>query len=161
MIDTRAKYLNFSWLIEDQIGASRGPIEAADLAYLRQQGIKALVRMSEGPLIRASEIKSQGIEDCHEPIPDLSAPFIEQIERMISFIEDCIARSKPVGVSCDGGYGRTGTILACYLVRKGFDPEEAINYVKVKRPGSMLTLDQKQALNKYALRIKGKISQTT
>ena len=154
MTDNRDNYLTFGWLIEGQIAGSRGPKEPADLIYLQQHGIEALVRMSDEPKIKASEIKRQGLEDCHEPTADLTAPSVEQIDRMNDFIEDCLARNKPVCVSCDGGYGRTGTLLVCYLVSKGFNAEEAIKNVKAKRPGSIFQIDQEQAMTEYALRIR-------
>ena len=153
MADNRNNYLNFGWLIEGQIAGSRGPKEIADLIYLQQHGIEALVRMSDEPEIAASEIKRRGIEDCHEPTPDLLAPSVEQIDRMNAFIENCLARSKPVCVSCDGGYGRTGTLLVCYLVSKGLNEEEAIKNVKAKRPGTIFTVDQQKTMVEYALRI--------
>jgi len=157
MTDNLNNYLNFGWLIEGQIAGSRGPKEPADLIYLQQQGIEALLRMSEWPRIKTSEIKRRGIEDCHEPTTDLMAPSVEQIDRMNAFIEDCLARGKPVCVSCDGGYGRTSTLLICDLVSKGFNAEEAIKNVKAKRPGSIFQIDQEQAMIEYALRIRHQV----
>lgn len=51
------------------------------------------------------------------------------------------------------GLGRTGTLLACYLVRReGLDAGEAIVRVRRIRPGSVETREQAQAVEAFALR---------
>ncbi len=69
---------------------------------------------------------------------------------MIKFITEAISAGRPVGVSCGAGLGRTGTILACYLVSQGFDPSTTINEVRAKRPGSIETKEQEQTIITYA-----------
>ena len=63
---------------------------------------------------------------------------------------DSVSAGRPVGVSCGAGLGRTGTILACYLVSQCFSAEEAINKVRVRRPGSIETREQEDAILAYA-----------
>jgi protein-tyrosine phosphatase len=48
------------------------------------------------------------------------------------------------------GYGRTGTVLAAYLVAKGAEPEEAIDRVRRARPGSIETVEQEHAVHLFA-----------
>ena len=50
---------------------------------------------------------------------------------------------------CGGGLGRTGTLLACYLVRQGLPAAEAIERVRAVRPGSVETRQQAQAVHAY------------
>ena len=69
---------------------------------------------------------------------------------MVLFISKAIAAGRPVGVSCGAGLGRTGTMLACYLVSNGLDAEKAINEVRAKRPGSIETKAQSDAVHAYA-----------
>ena len=64
-----------------------------------------------------------------------------------------MAGGKPVGVSCHAGIGRTGTTLACYLVKKGRTAEKAMQEVAIKRRAGIETDDQKQAVRDYARRI--------
>ena len=52
MSNNRNNHLNFSWFIDDKIAGSRGQKEPTDHIYLQQQGIKALVCMSEGLWIK-------------------------------------------------------------------------------------------------------------
>ncbi len=144
---------NFGWLIENEIAGSRGPKSAEHLEFLRLQGIRALVRMSDKPGISHNEIKKMGFADCHQPVPDLMPPSPAQLDHMLDFISKCIAESKPVAVSCDGGIGRTATLLVCYLVMKGFNFDESVRQVKEKRPGSILTPEQQKAVEEYGLRL--------
>ena len=53
-------------------------------------------------------------------------------------------------VHCDAGIGRTGTMLACYLVSKGYNAEKAIEEVRIKRPGSIETVKQEEVIVKFA-----------
>jgi atypical dual specificity phosphatase len=61
-----------------------------------------------------------------------------------------------VAVHCGGGLGRTGTLLACYLVSaEGLPADAAIARVRAARPGSVETEDQEQAVRRYAERLNG------
>ena len=153
MISDSNYYLNFSWVIDGQVAGSRGPRSYADLKFIREQGLAALVRVTDSPWVTPGEIEELGMADCHEVVRDMTAPSMGQIEHMVGFIERCLAEGKPVGVSCDGGHGRTGTLLACYLVAKGLSAEEAIRQLKVKRPGSTLAPEQEEAVGRYALQL--------
>jgi len=39
-------------------------------------------------------------------------------------------------VSCNAGYGRTGTVIACVLVTTGMSADQAIAELITKRPGA-------------------------
>jgi len=144
------RYLNFSWLIENEIAGHRGPQYTEHLAFLKEKGIRALVRMTAVPRFKPDEIKKAGFSDYYLYIPDMQAPAVDRIESMVDFINHSLKAGRPVGISCDGGFGRTATLLACYLTTHGFSAADAIKEVKRKRPGSILTKEQEQVLIKFA-----------
>lgn len=61
-----------------------------------------------------------------------------------------IAAGRVVAVHCGGGLGRTGTLLACYLARRGLNPADAIAQVRRVRPVSVETRVQVAAVEAYA-----------
>ena len=136
--------LNFSWVIDGKLAGHEAPLSKQDLVWLKQQGVLALVRLIEKNKaeVSASQIGKLGMWDLHEPVPDFDIPKPDQIDRIIQFIDMAISAKSPVGVSCEFGLGRTGTILACYLVKQGLDAIAAIDEVRKKRPGSIETEEQ-------------------
>jgi atypical dual specificity phosphatase len=120
--------MNFSWLEHGWLAGCRGPRTDADLAFLARVGIRALVRLAaeEETGVCASDVEQHVMEDCYEPVEDWTAPLQEQIDRVVAFINRALSSGKPVAVSCGAGYGRTGTILGCYLISKGLSAQAAI-----------------------------------
>ena len=147
--------MNFSWIIYDSLAGHEGPSSEQDLVWLKRQGILALLRLIEkdNAEISATQITKLGMWDCHEPVGDYGVPKPEQIDRVIKFIEMSNTAHRPVGISCKFGLGRTGTILACYLVHNGYDANSAIDEVRKKRPGSIETQGQEDAVRSYAHKV--------
>ena len=144
--------LNFSWLIVGNVAGHAAPLSGHDLIWLFNQGIRALVRMATDPQVSFADITMAGLEGQYEPVQDWAAPTQAQLDRMVEFIRESVAHEKPVGVSCTAGQGRTGTVLACYLVSTGYGAEVAISEVRSKRPGSIETKSQEDAVKAYAKR---------
>lgn len=124
--------LNFCWLVPGKLAGCRGPRTEQDLRGLNAIGIRAIVRLADNgeAMVSMSQVEESGIKDCHEPVPDFCAPDLSQVDHALSFVDAALAAGKPVAISCGAGYGRTSTLLACYLVRQGHSAVEAIQLVK-------------------------------
>ena len=139
-------YLNFSWILEGSLAAAQGPTSRRDLIFLKLHEIRSIVRMEE----RTMTGEALEMEDLYEPVPDYTAPSIDQIHRMVTFIEAEIETwEHPVVVTCQAGLGRTGTVLASYFVYVGYKPEDAIKLIREMRPGSIQTAEQEDAIKSY------------
>ena len=141
------EYLNFSWILEGSLAGAQGPTSRRDLMFLQRQGIEAVVRMEENTI--SAEVWQ--LLDLYEPVTDFTAPSLEQIDRMVRWTEDQIENwERPVVITCFAGLGRTGTVLACYLVYTGYTPQAAIDLVRQLRPGSIVNAEQEAAVHEYA-----------
>ena len=157
-LDSRLMALNFSWLEEGLVAGCRGPRTDEDLALLRSLEVEALVRLAAEAEtgLTSADVERSAIRDCYEPVPDRTAPSQTQIDRVVSFINGAVANREAVAVSCDAGYGRTGTILGCYLVSQGLSAEAAIEKLITTRPCSREILGvpgQKEAVFEFHRRM--------
>jgi atypical dual specificity phosphatase len=148
--------LNFSWVIDKKLAGSRGPRSKSDLTALKRQGIGALVRLVEPyeTWVTANDVNGLGLEDYNEPVPDFHAPTQAQIDKIIAYIDAHIERGIPVGVSCNAGIGRSGVVLACYLVHKGLTAKEALELVRRKRGRGPEVPEQIETVETYWFRVK-------
>jgi len=94
-------------------------------------------------------ITQAGIEHLNIGIPDFTAPTLPQLKRIISFINAMNDKFKPVLVHCYAGIGRTGTVVAAYLICHDYDVEGALNKVRARIPGAVQTTDQEHILHVY------------
>ena len=141
--------MNFGWVLNDELAGSQGPASLDDLSFLYHQGVRAVIRMEERT-IAADSGNDSDLVDMFEPVPDFTPPGLDQIQRMIEFIDQQTSEQRPVVVSCYAGIGRTGTVLACYLVHRGASAADAIERVRELRPGSVQTPEQEAAVLQYA-----------
>lgn len=139
---------NFGWLIEHQLAGVSYPRSEEALALLQKLGVRALLTLTEEPL-PTDLLTEYKFQTEHLPVADFTAPTLDQVERAIATIEGFLAQGLPVAVHCAAGLGRTGTVLACYLVTQGSSAREAIEQVRTRRPGSIETPEQVAVIEEY------------
>lgn len=157
---------NFTWVIPRRLagmalptGAHRrraggradfeaDPVLEQDLMRLKELGVGTVVSLTREPLHGAT-LDHCGIRSLHMPVEDMTAPSPEQIRRAVEYIDEHIAQGGVV-VHCMAGIGRTGTVLAGYLVWRGSTPEAAIAEIRTSRPGSVETFDQESSIFRFA-----------
>ncbi len=119
-----------------------------ELRPLEQAGIRALACLLNLPShVRIFE--SWGFSFLCWPIANGQPPSQEQIVAIVHFVDDCRARQQPVAVFCEAGLGRTGTVIAVYLIRKGMSAREAISLVRSKEPSAVETLVRIKFLEEF------------
>ncbi len=127
----------FYWLAEGELAGSGYPGPCLDWLF-NTQGIRAILSLH--PLAPADHEKAQqlGIQVKTIAIPDFTAGSSDQREKALQIIDKFREKNLPTLVHCQGGLGRTGMLLALYLVqRKSVSPESAISQIRHLRHGSI------------------------
>jgi len=114
----------------------------ADLETLRTRWqVTTLVTLMEDHEFKTVKIptllesvKQHGIVSVHFPIPDIGVPrSLDELDSLLKDIESRLAKGERIAIHCLGGIGRTGTIAACLLLRRGLPLKEATRIVQETR----------------------------
>lgn len=131
-----------------RITAGGGPLAAYpdELPVWWADGIRAVVCMVEAPQA-AGFYQTAGFAYHFMPVPDGAAPKVDQFQKFLGFVMRHRAMKMPVAVHCEAGMGRTGTAIAGYLIMtEKLTPEEAVERVRLVRPGAVESLEQMKFL---------------
>jgi atypical dual specificity phosphatase len=141
----------FSWVEKPLLAGMARPSGPEDLVWLRQQGIELLISLTEDRP-RRDWVNDAGLMVMHVPVEDMEPPTQDQLDRCVSAIDKAHEQKMGVAVHCGAGLGRTGVVLACYLVTKGLSAQNAVARVRRLRPGSIETDEQAEAVVEFARR---------
>ena len=138
---------NFSWLIEGKLAGSAIPTSKDEIKWIQEEGVKSIVTIREEPL---DEDWINGMNYLHVLSDDMGVPSFDDLKSSVDYIHKKIQNKEPVLVHCLAGLGRTGTILACYLIKyEKMSAVNAIQHVREKRYGSIQSLVQEEMIFQY------------
>lgn len=129
----------FYWIRESMLAGSsrpgglRGDRLATDLDELQARGIGAIVSLTETAL-DIYAVQELGMSYAHIPIVDMTAPSPAQLFDALDAIDLAHGENRAVVVHCLAGQGRTGTVLAAWLIRQGATTDEAIGEIRAVCP---------------------------
>ena len=144
---------NFSWLIEGKLAGSAIPTSKDEIKWLQEQGVKSIVTIREVPL---DDDWVDEMKYLHVLSDDMGVPSFDDLKNSVEYVRDRIQDNEPVMVHCLAGLGRTGTILACYLIKyEKMSAEDAIQHVREKRHGSIQSFVQEEMIFQYEKALNG------
>lgn len=83
------------------------------------------------------------------PVVNHEAPTQDQLSFGAESIEKLLEQKRNIYIHCKNGHGRAPMFVAAYLIRKGYEPGEAIELIASKRKGVHLHEPQEKALQEY------------
>ena len=143
---------NFSWIIEKKLAGSAIPTSKEEVDWLKEEGVKSIVTIREEPL---DDDWIDDIEYLHIHSNDMGVPEFDDLIFSVDFIHRQLENNEPVMVHCLAGLGRTGTILACYLIKyKKMSADDAITKIRKERSGSIQSYSQEEIIFRFEKFIK-------
>ncbi|VEN50176.1 unnamed protein product [Callosobruchus maculatus] len=137
----------YTWIEAGELAAFAWPQTTGNLTYLWNDGIRHIITLSAEKI---PDLKDTAFEWTYIPVPECHAPTIEDIFKFIRTIQWCKKRGLPVGVHCRMGLGRTGVMVAVYLMYfHGMSATQALRNLRYLRPGSVDSEEQERCILEY------------
>mmetsp|Transcript_43602 Transcript_43602/g.102499 ORF Transcript_43602/g.102499 Transcript_43602/m.102499 type:complete len:311 (-) Transcript_43602:66-998(-) len=141
------KFIAFRGPISDQYRSSRrrtsfrGLTEwalppSSYVSLFKELGVSTVVRLNEADTYNKEEFCRESIEHHELFFEDCTVPTLEQVQQ---FHDICDSARGSVAVHCMAGLGRTGTMIATWIMKNfGWTAREAIAWLRIVRPGSVM-----------------------
>lgn len=143
----------FRWAVPGMLAGTPQPGVVApvdhDLMLLRQVGITHLITLTEDDMDQDA-LARYGLKNTHLSIFDRKAPSASQMHMLLVRMQRLMEAGEVLAVHCKAGLGRTGLVLATWLVRDGgLSAEAAIDRLRKINPGYIQSDEQLAFLHHY------------
>ncbi|QNP49314.1 phosphatase domain-containing putative toxin [Diaphorobacter aerolatus] len=145
----------FTWIDDDRLAGTPYPGILADVSHdlmaLRDAGITHLISLTEQPF-PATVAASFGIGCSALPMADMGVPSLSAGVALCSHMDALLAAENVIAVHCRAGLGRTGTVLAMYLIWQQLGRQAAprvIASIRSRNTGMIQSIVQERFLEDF------------
>ncbi|XP_074851204.1 dual specificity protein phosphatase CDC14B isoform X5 [Carettochelys insculpta] len=154
----KAENGDFNWIIPNKFIAFSGPhsrsktengyphhAPEAYFPYFRRHKVTTIIRLNK-KMYDAKRFADAGFEHYDLFFADGSIPSDTIVK---TFLNICENAEGVIAVHCKAGLGRTGTLIACYIMKHyRMTAAETIAWIRINRPGSVIGPQQHFLLEK-------------
>lgn len=146
----------FTWVRDARLAASGRPYSKAQIDWLKDNGVNAILTLTEEPL---PTDWTEGVENHHIALSDHAPLSASQMKLGADYIASALTDGKVVLVHCLAGKGRTGCVLAAYMMAyEGKTARQAIDELRSTRGGSVERPQEASVLGFEAEALSGRSS---
>lgn len=142
----------FLWLKRGVLAGTPLPGVVHDIEYdmqmLKKVGVTTLVTLMTKPVDK-DVLEKYSVKSIWHAIKDMAAPTNEQAVVICEEIEQAITNKEVIAVHCRAGMGRTGTVLAAYLIWQGSSALDALDTVRNIEPRWVQSEEQVNFLESF------------
>lgn len=134
--------------VTSEIAVGRAPESGRALETVQKAGIDVILNLCAecGDL---HELERQaGFTVYWLPIFDALAPEFDELDEAVAWLADQLDQGKKVLIHCRFGVGRSGTVIAAYLLKRGKSMSQ-VNEILKKSPATPTSKDQQRFIRDY------------
>ena len=142
----------FNWLVPGRLAGTPWPgvVQSidTDLQALKRCGVTILITLTERDLPQ-EVLRAHDLRNLHLPVYDREPPTVGQLQMLLARMSVMLRRDEVLAVHCLAGLGRTGTVLAAWLIREGLSAEEALRRLRLIDHQYVQSQSQEMLLHEY------------
>jgi atypical dual specificity phosphatase len=124
----------FVWVEKGRLAGTGYPSSRGQVLWLVAQGVNSILTLTPEPLPR-DFTEDLPLTLGHVPMKDHAPPDQPTLNAAVEFLHECLGEGKSVAVHCLAGQGRTGCVLAAFLISDRHLPAaEALRVLREIKP---------------------------
>lgn len=136
-VDTTYQVAEGFW-VGPHPGRTDGATPGERMPFLQRQGVRCVIDLTSpaDALVMPSDALRVALGDVvvHSfPIPDMGVPSVPLMLAILDCIDAAQAQQQPIYLHCAAGIGRSGTVVACWLIRHGVAPNAVLDRLATLR----------------------------
>ncbi len=138
--------------ITKEIAVGAAPSSNAALNTIKRSGVEVILNLCvECGNLHEVE-RAAGFIVYWLPVSDAYAPELDELDDALEWLNGHVESGKRALVHCRFGVGRSGSIIAAYLLKRGFSLEHVLETIK-QTPATPTSRDQRKLIFEYAKKL--------